>query len=160
MARRRKHNYVDNEKLYDAMVEHIDAYNAAIEAGEETPGVSNYIGEVIYLIAENLAKKPNFSGYSFIDEMKSDAQETCLMYLHNFDYEKYSNPFSYFTQIMFFAFIRRIQKEEKQQYIKYKSMIQHSIDSGIPLGIVPEDEDAFNNKYNQLVEKYEKKHKG
>ena len=157
MAKRRKHNYVDNKKLYDEMVKYVDSYNVAKDAGKQTPPVNNYIGEVIYKIAYNLAKRPNFSGYTFKDEMIGDGIENCLMYIHNFNPVKYKNPFAYMTQIIFWAFVRRIQKEEKQQYIKYKSMVNHSVESGVPLGISPEDADSFNNKYAQLAEKYEKK---
>lgn len=157
MARKKvKNHYVDNEKLYEEMVKYIDLYNDAVKNDKQIPRVTRYIGEAIKLIAENMAKRPNFSGYTFIDEMKSDGMENCLMYLHNYNYEKYKSPFNYFSQIVFYAFVRRIQKEEKQQYIKYKSMINQSIEFDIPLGVSPEDEDSFNSKYRTLSAKYDK----
>lgn len=119
-----KNQYVDNKKLYTAMVKHINAYRAAIEAGEEPPKVSNYIGKCIQDIAQGLSLNRKFIRYSFREDMKSDGIYTCLLYLHNFDPDKYNNPFAYFTQIMFFSFLQRIDKEKKQSYIKYKAMEQ------------------------------------
>ena len=87
----------------------------------------NYIGECWMKIAEGLSHKPNFISYSYRDEMISDGIENCLMYFENFDPTKSSNPFAYFTQIIYFAFLRRIQKEKKQLYIKYKSTAQMGI---------------------------------
>jgi hypothetical protein len=71
-------------------------------------------------IAENLAKKPNFANYPFKEEMIGDAVENCMMYTTNFDPSKSKNPFAFFTQIIFYAFLRRIQKEKKHLYIKMK----------------------------------------
>ena len=79
------------------------------------------------LIAENLSHKPNFLSYSFRDEMIADGIENCIMYFDNFDPKKSKNPFAYFTQIIYFAFIRRIHKEKKQLYVKYKSTEQIGI---------------------------------
>ena len=93
----------------------------AEDAGEEKPIVSNYIGECIYQIANRLATKPNFSGYSFKEDMIMDGIENCLQYMHNFDPAKTQNPFAYFTQIIWYAFLRRIAKEKKQMYVKFKS---------------------------------------
>ena len=90
--------------------------------GVEKPRVTEYIGECIYKIATRLSTKPNFINYSYRDEMIADAIENCLMYFENFDPKKSKNPFAYFTQIVYYAFIRRISKEKKQQYVKYKSL--------------------------------------
>lgn len=98
------------------------AVQAAEEAGSERPRVPEYIGECISLIAKNLARKPNFMNYSFKEEMIGDGIENCLMYIDNFNPIKYKNPFAYFTQIIYYAFLRRIQKEKKQTYIKHKIM--------------------------------------
>lgn len=89
--------------------------------------IPNYIGECWMKIAEGLSHKPNFISYSYRDEMISDGIENCLMYFENFDPSKSSNPFAYFTQIIYFAFLRRIQKEKKQTYIKYKSTAQMGV---------------------------------
>ncbi len=86
------------------------------------PQVTEYIGECFLLIAERLSTRPNFINYPYRDEMIGDAIENCLMYAANFDPEKSKNPFAYFTQITYFAFLRRIKKEKDQDKIKYKLM--------------------------------------
>jgi hypothetical protein len=78
-------------------------------------------------IAEGLSHKPNFINYTYRDEMMSDGIENCLMYFGNFDPTKSKNPFAYFTQIIYFAFLRRISKEKKQTYVKYKATQQMGI---------------------------------
>lgn len=128
--KRRKHDYVDNKKLYTEMLHYITELNEAKANNvpkEEWPRVSEYIGQCIYLISHNLAKKPNFANYSFKDEMIFDGIENCLMYLHNFNPDKYKNPFAYITTIIYYAFLRRIDKEKKQQYIKHKLMNHASV---------------------------------
>ena len=86
----------------------------ADDLGESRPPVSEYIGECFMKIAEHLSYKPNFINYEYREEMIGDGIENCLMYAHNFDPEKSKNPFSYFTQMIYYAFLRRIQKEKKQ----------------------------------------------
>jgi len=117
----RKRNYVNNPDLLAALIDYKALCKEAEDAGDKNPQVPEYIGKCILLIATRLATKPNFSGYSYKEEMISDGIENCLMYIHNFDPEKSSNPFAYFTQIIWFAFLRRIQKEKKQTYIKFKA---------------------------------------
>lgn len=119
--RRPKRNYVNNKDLLEALIVYQKLCKEAEDSGEEKPRVPNYVGECIYQIATRLSTKPNFSGYSYKDDMISDGIENCLQYIHNFDPEKSSNPFAYFTQIIWFAFLRRIQKEKKQMYIRFKS---------------------------------------
>ena len=93
----------------------------------EPPPIPNYIGECFMKIAEGLSHKPNFINYTYRDEMMSDGIENCLMYFNNFNPEKSKNPFAYFTQIIYYAFLRRIQKEKKQTYVKYKATEQMGI---------------------------------
>jgi len=88
---------------------------------EEPPRIPNYIGECIYLICNKLAYKPNFMNYTYKDEMISDGVENCVASVNNFNPEKSNNPFAYFTQIAWNAFLRRIAKEKKQTYIKHKN---------------------------------------
>jgi hypothetical protein len=78
-------------------------------------------------IAEGLSHKPNFINYTYRDEMISDGIENCLMYFENFDPSKSKNPFAYFTQVIYFAFLRRIQKEKKQLYVKYKATEMYGV---------------------------------
>jgi len=84
------------------------------------PPIPNYIGECFLKIATHLSYKPNFVNYMFREDMISDGIENCVQYIHNFDPQKSSNPFSYFTQIIHYAFIRRITKEKRQLEIKSK----------------------------------------
>jgi DNA-directed RNA polymerase specialized sigma subunit len=121
IAKRTKRNYVNNKDLLDSLITYQKMCKEAEDSGEEKPRVPNYIGECIYQIATRLATKPNFSGYSYKEDMISDGIENCLQYIHNFDPEKSTNPFAYFTQIIWYAFLRRIQKEKKQMYIRFKS---------------------------------------
>jgi hypothetical protein len=113
-------HYVDNKKFYEAMCVWKDKVNEAEEIGESRPPVCDYIGECFMKIAEHLSYRPNFINYEYREEMIGDGIENCLMYAHNFNPEKSKNPFSYFTQMIYYAFLRRIQKEKKQMYIKYK----------------------------------------
>jgi hypothetical protein len=115
-------NYVNNAKLYEEMVKYRELRVQAEQQNLPKPQVSNYVGECILLIANRLSLKPNFVNYSYREEMICDGIENCLMYLDNFNPDKTSNPFAYFTQIIYYAFIRRIQKEKKQQYIKHKAL--------------------------------------
>lgn len=117
----KKRNYVNNKDLLEALIQYKEECKEAEDAGEEIPRVPNYVGECIFKIANRLATKPNFSGYSYKDDMISDGIENCLQYIHNFDPNKSKNPFAYFTQIIWYAFLRRIQKEKKQLYIRFKS---------------------------------------
>lgn len=95
---------------------------------DEAPRITEYLGECFLKIATHLSYKPNFVNYTFRDDMISDGVENCLVYINNFDPDKSSNPFGYFTQIIFFAFVRRIEREKKHTYIKYKMIEQSVID--------------------------------
>jgi len=116
----RKEHYVDNKKLFEEMKKFKELCKEAEETGDERPPVSHYIGECFLKIANGLSYKPNFVNYTYKDEMVSDGIENCLQYLYNFNPEKSNNPFAYFTQIIYYAFIRRIQKEKKQTHIKHR----------------------------------------
>lgn len=124
-----KKHYVNNEKFLEQMKEFRIKVKHAKENNLQRPRVPEYIGECIFKIASHLARKPNFANYTFKDDMISDGVENCLLYIDNFDPDKSSNPFAYFTQIIYYAFLRRIQKEKKQLYVKYKSMENEVINS-------------------------------
>ena len=117
---KQKPHYVDNKKFLAAMTEYRALRIKAEEEGKPRPTVSNYIGECYLKIANHLSYRPNFINYTYRDDMISDGIENCLQYMDNFDPEKSNNPFAYFTQIIYYAFIRRIQKEKKQQDVKAK----------------------------------------
>ena len=125
-------HYVDNKKLFAVMVKYKEAYNkhtAAQKKSKRTlkvPQIPEYIGECLLMIATRVASKPNFANYTFREDMVSDAIENCILYMHNFDPKKSQNPFAYFTQIIHYAFIRRIEREKKHSYIKYKYAIHRA----------------------------------
>ena len=116
--KKQKPHYVDNKKFLQAMVEWRETWPSE----EEIPPVTNYIGECFLKIATHLSYRPNFINYTYRDEMISDGIENCVNYLGNFNPEKSTNPFAYFTQIIYYAFLRRIQREKKQLYIKHKQL--------------------------------------
>lgn len=114
-------NYINNKTLYLALIEYKRTLREAEALYKEAPQVTRYIGESILLICNNLAKKPNFSGYTYKQEMIADGIMDCLAAVDNFNPDRTNNPFAYFTQIAWNAFIRRIHKEKKQTYIKHKN---------------------------------------
>ncbi len=122
MPRAKSIHYVDNKKLYAEMVIYLDAVKEAEESDSQRPRVPEYIGECLLKISTRLSTKPNFINYTYRDEMISDGIENCINYIGNFNPEKSTNPFAYFTQIIYYAFLRRIQREKKQLYIKHKSL--------------------------------------
>ena len=117
---KQKPHYVDNKKFLVAMTEYRELRIKAEEEGKNRPQVTNYIGECYLKIANHLSYRPNFINYTYRDDMISDGIENCLQYMDNFDPAKSKNPFAYFTQIIYYAFIRRIQKEKKQMLVKQK----------------------------------------
>jgi len=120
-------NYINNSDFLKALAEYRQKCDIAKLNREEAPPIPNYIGECFMKIAEGLSHKPNFINYPMREDMISDGIENCLMYFHNFDPTKSTNPFAYFTQIIYYAFLRRIQKEKKQLYIKYKATEHYGI---------------------------------
>jgi len=123
---RKKQHYVDNEKFLEVMSDYREKYLQAKDNDTELPIIPDYAGECFLKIAERLSHRPNFINYAFREEMVSDGIENSVMYASNFNPEKSTNPFAYFTQIIYFAFLRRIEKEKKQLYIKYKTMEEYS----------------------------------
>lgn len=113
-------HYVNNEELLAALKEYRIKLLKAREDGMPNPRVTDYVGSCLLKIATHLSYKANFINYSYREEMISDGVENCIRYLHNFDPDKSSNPFAYFTQIIYYAFLRRIAKEKKQSYVKQK----------------------------------------
>ncbi len=122
-------HYVDNKKFLAALIDYRQAIVDAEAQGKEIPRVPNYIGECIIKIATHLSYKSNFINYTFRDDMISDGIENCLTAATKFDPSKSSNPFAYYTQIIYFAFIRRIQKEKKHQATKYKIIENLDLDA-------------------------------
>ena len=124
-----KPHYVDNKKFLEAMIEYRDRCEKAKNRNRKKPEVTNYIGECFLKIANHLSFRPNFINYTFRDDMISDGIENCLQYMDNFNPDKSKNPFAYFTQIIYYAFIRRIQKEKKQIQIKSKLIANTGVEN-------------------------------
>lgn len=120
--RKRKVHYINNQRFLEELIKHREKLYAARDAGKEDPILPDYIGECFQQIAEKYSRKPSFGMYPFREEMVWDAIENCIQYYESFDPEKGKNPFAYFTQVTHYAFLRRIEKEKYQLYIKYKSM--------------------------------------
>jgi len=120
MPKKKSEHYVNNKELLEALIVYRTKVAEAQAKGLPKPRISNYLGECFLKIATHLSYKPNFVNYMFRDDMISDGIENCVQYIHNFNPEKSQNPFAYFTQIIHYAFLRRIQKEKKQLEIKTK----------------------------------------
>ena len=129
MAKAKRIHYVDNKKLLQAMIEWKELCVIAEKEGKVQPPVTNYIGDCFLKIATHLSYRPNFINYTYRDEMISDGIENCLQYVANFNAEKSKNPFAYFTQIIYYAFIRRIQKEKKQTHVKNKMVEKNNYEA-------------------------------
>ena len=129
MKKKVTQHYVDNKKFLEAMVIYRDKVNSAKENNRKKPDVTNYIGECFLKIANHLSYRPNFINYTYRDDMISDGIENCLQYMNNFDPAKSTNPFAYFTQIIYYAFIRRIQKEKKQTLVKQKMIANAGVEN-------------------------------
>lgn len=145
-------DYIDNAKFYEAIVERKVLLKQAEEKGLPKPQISNYLGECIVLIATKLASKGNFNGYSYKDEMISDGIENCIVYFDKFDSENYKNPFAYFTQIIYFAYLRRIGKEKQQFLLKHK--IIQSVGNKV-MDLQDHDDDSeFINSYREFLQEF------
>ena len=118
--RKRSEHYVNNKEFLAALIRYQEDIEIAQLQDKPKPVIPRYIGECFLKIATHLSFKPNFVNYMFKDDMVCDGIENCVQYIHNFDPAKSSNPFAYFTQIIHYAFLRRIQKEKKQLEIKTK----------------------------------------
>lgn len=162
MARAKK-NYVNNAEFLAAMIKYKEKVKECEECGDEKPRIPNYLGECLYQIATRLSYKPNFINYTYREDMISDGLENAVLCINNFDPEKSKNPFAYFTQVIYFAFIRRIQKEKRQMYVKHK-VIENSVIQGTAVTSSESASDAggpayidLNNDYmNDFVSNYEK----
>ena len=140
-------HYVNNKEFLEALIVFKAKCAAAKEAGEPRPQISNYIGECFLKIATHLSYKPNFVNYMFREDMICDGIENCVQYIENFNPEKSKNPFAYFTQIIYYAFLRRIQKEKRQLEIKNKILDK----SGYEVAFHTDDKSGSSD-YNTIKE--------
>ncbi len=152
-GKRKSEHYVNNKEFLEALVNYRAKCQRAEEAGEARPVIPRYIGECFLKIANHLSYKPNFVNYMFREDMISDGIENCVQYIKNFNPEKSSNPFAYFTQIIHYAFLRRIQKEKRQMDIRGK-LIERSGFEEVMTG----DGDLSNSSdYNSIKENIQTK---
>ena len=145
MVRKRSEHYVNNKEFLYAIVAYKKSIIEAEETGKPKPRITNYLGECFLKIATHLSYKPNFVNYMFKDDMICDGIENCVQYINNFNPEKSNNPFAYFTQIIHYAFLRRIQKEKKQLEIRQKIIER----SGYDEVLVADDTDK-SSEYNSI----------
>ena len=145
MVRKRSEHYVNNKEFLYAIVAYKADVKEALENGKDKPRIPNYLGECFLKIATHLSYKPNFVNYMFKDDMIADGYENCVQYINNFNPEKSSNPFAYFTQIIHYAFLRRIQKEKKQLEIKQKIIERSGFDE-----VMTADQDGKSSEYNSI----------
>ena len=149
-AKSKKEHYVNNKEFLEALIEYRRHIEEAEAQGKEKPPVTRYIGECFLKIAQHLSYRPNFINYTYKHDMISDGLENCLMYLHNFNPEKSKNPFAYFTQIIYYAFLRRIQKEKKQTELKQKLIQNMVVDESL---IQADHDDAqYTNQYLEFLQ--------
>src|SRR5210317_234702 len=149
MAAKKEH-YVNNKEFLEAMKAYKKEVNKAKREKREKPLVTDYIGSCFLKIANHLSYRPNFINYTFRDDMISDGIENCLQYLDNFNPSKSNNPFAYFTQIIYYAFVRRIQKEKKQVTIKNRLITESNYDD---MTLQPGEDKEFKNQFTEFLKK-------
>ncbi len=150
MPKKNPEHYVNNQDFLDALITYKSQCKKAKEQGKTTPVIPRYIGECFLKIANRLSFKPNFVNYTYRDDMISDGIENCVQYIHNFDPEKSKNPFAYFTQIIYYAFLRRIAKENKQQDIKNKILEKSGHEYVMHTDSYSGDMSGMNQQYSDM----------
>ena len=152
MPRKKSEHYVNNKELLEALI----VYRAKVAHAKENdlpkPRITNYLGECFLKIATHLSYKPNFVNYMFREDMICDGIENCVQYIKNFDPEKSSNPFAYFTQIIHYAFLRRIQKEKRQMDIRTKIIERSGFEE-----VMTADGNFNSSDYNTIKENIQTK---
>ena len=146
----KKEHYVNNKEFLQAMIEYRKMVNKAKREKKPKPPVTDYIGSCFLKIANHLSYRPNFINYTFRDDMISDGIENCLQYLDNFNPKTSNNPFAYFTQIIYYAFVRRIQKEKKQVTIKNRLITESNYDD---MTLQPGEDKEFKNQFTEFLKK-------
>lgn len=156
-VKKKKVHYVNNKTLYEEMVKYKAAVKDAEALGKIKPQIPRYVGECFMMICNKLSTKPNFINYSYRDDMIADAIENCVAAAHSFDPDKSINPFAYFTQIAWNAFIRRITKEKKQAYIKHKNFEHNNMLDDLNEEIRVTGKKMHNEYSDELIRNFENK---
>ena len=128
MPPKKKQHYVDNKKFLVEIVKYREAVETAKLQDRPKPRITHYLGDCFLKIATHLSYRPNFINYMYKEDMISDGVENCVQYIDNFDPAKSKNPFAYFTQIVYYAFLRRIAKEKRQMDIRDKLIEKNGYD--------------------------------
>ena len=147
MPKKKSEHYVNNKEFLEALIVYREKVENAKENELPKPRITNYLGECFLKIATHLSYKPNFVNYMFREDMISDGIENCVQYIYNFDPAKSKNPFAYFTQIVHYAFLRRIQKEKKQLDIKTKIIEKTGYDEVM---VVEDGASGTSSDYNTI----------
>lgn len=157
MPAKKKEHYLNNKEFLAALIEYKQKVNHAKENNLAKPRISNYLGECFLKIATHLSYRPNFINYMYKEDMIGDGIENCIQYIDNFDHNKSSNPFAYFTQIVFYAYLRRIAKEKRQMDIKEKiidrsefsQLFYGDVDDGLMASDFNSIKENVNTRYNR-----------
>ena len=151
-------NYINNADFLAALIDYKTICDKATENNKPHPKIPDYIGKCFIKLAENIAKMPVYNGYTFKEDMIADGIENSFLYFRNFDPTKGTSPYSYFTQIIIYAFWRRIAYEKKQLYIKYKATKQYGL---LDDGECMSDDNGNSNQFeiydniSEFIETYE-----
>lgn len=148
MEKEKKQHYVDNKLFFAEMQKWKEEINEQEQVDDLPPMVTEYMGDCFQKIATHLSYRPNFINYTYREEMIGDGIENCIRYAKNFNPDKSKNPFAYFTQIIYYAFIRRITKEKKQTAIKQKIIDNTATKT---YDIMPGDDDVYENSYMEFL---------
>lgn len=154
MAVKKPVHYVDNQKFLQEIIAYQKLCAEAESCGDPKPRINNYLGECILKIAYKLANRPNFINYSYKEDMILDGIENSIQYFDNFNPEKSSNPFTYFTTIIYYAFLRRIDKEKKQSYIRGKMIRDNTIEQFELQGHDMGGDDDYQNTYVGFMQQH------
>jgi len=157
MPAKKKEHYLDNKEFLSALIDYKTQTIQAKQRGLPKPRISNYLGECFLKIATHLSYRPNFINYMYKEDMISDGIENCVQYIDRFDHNKSSNPFAYFTQIVFYAFLRRIAKEKRQMEIKEKmvdkldfsQLFCGEVEDGVSMSEFNSIKENVNTRYNR-----------
>ena len=152
-----KKHYVNNKALYEEMKLYKAVREAAEAAGKPKPRVPNYVGECLMMICTRLSHRPNFINYSYREDMVADGIENCIAAVDNFNSDKYENPFAFFTMIAWNAFIRRIDKEKKQAYIKHKNFVNSNLMEDINREMASTGTHIHNEYSDDIIRNFEAK---
>lgn len=150
-------HYINNKQLYKVMVQFRKDTNKAKREKVELPRIPDYVGECFLMICNNLSTRPNFNNYTYRDEMVSDGIENCVAAAYGFNPRKSSNPFAYFTQIAWYAFVRRIQKEKKQNYIKHKNFENSNMLNVLIEELYGPNQQAHSELSDMVIKNFEEK---